>query len=59
MEKLKLIKNDFEAGNRVIRATDDTYTKLSDLSKLTGISMPQILKKIVDFAVDKIEILEE
>lgn len=59
MEKLKLTKNNFEAGNRVVRVTEDTYKTLSDLSKETGISTPQLLKKLVDFAVDKIEITEE
>ncbi len=59
MEKEKITLVKYQPGSKVVRVTSDTYDTITSLSEQSGVSIPQILKKIVDFAIDKIEIMEE
>lgn len=37
----------------------DTHEKISQLAEETGLSLPRVLSLLVDFAVDRVEIVQE
>lgn len=60
MENLVFIKNEKTASSNSthIRVSKSQYEKIKELSNITGLSIYEMTTKLLEFAIDKVEIIE-
>lgn len=59
--RLAVVKTyDTGSGNKIIRTyiSEDNLFRLDELSRKTGFSMMQLTSKMIDFALDHVELVE-
>lgn len=61
MAKLTLVKQGGAPGKgtNVIRIYASTYNKICELSEETGMTIPQLASKLIDFALENTVVIDE